>query len=85
MVDNFCPVCRKPLTRGFVFSDYPILWDAGEKFTSWKRPDRRLDPPVLFRKSIIRGAVKIRAYHCESCDLFLIHGKDTKAEESTQT
>lgn len=81
MDNDLCPVCGKPLEIGFICSPYPFFWDAGEKWISWKIRDRKLIPPAPIIERLTRLAVKVRAYHCENCDLFLIYGRDTKKDE----
>jgi len=78
-----CPACGEALVKGFIASPYTPFWYAGEKFDAWTRPDRKLFPTApLLKRLTFRAHPKVRAYHCESCDLFLIYGKDTKGESN---
>ena len=83
MDTNSCPKCGETLVKGFIACAYPFFWYAGEKYTAWTRPDRTLIPPAPLRERLTRLAMKVRAYHCESCDLFLIYGKDVKGESNS--
>ncbi len=79
-----CPACSEALVKGFIVSPYPFFWYAGEKYVAWTRPDRKLIPPAPLLERLTRLTRKVRAYHCESCDLFLIYGRDIEKDERSK-
>ena len=79
-----CPTCGEALVKGFIGGPYPFFWIAGEQYIAWSRPDRKLIPSAPFWKRLTRLSVRVRAYHCESCDLFLIYGRDIEKDERSQ-